>query len=79
MIAPQLAPDRGPPRELGSDPNSAGHRAARGKKSTMADRAAKRALYEEFAAAGKVLGHPARLELIDLLAQGCLLYTSRCV
>ncbi len=36
----------------------------------MADRAAKRALFGEFAAAGKALGHPARLELIDLLAQG---------
>jgi rhodanese-related sulfurtransferase len=36
----------------------------------MADRAAKDALYSEFAAVGKVLGHPRRLELLDLLAQG---------
>ncbi|MGZ9886389.1 ArsR/SmtB family transcription factor [Rhodococcus ruber] len=36
----------------------------------MADRAAKDALYTEFAAVGKVLGNPARLELLDLLAQG---------
>jgi DNA-binding transcriptional ArsR family regulator len=36
----------------------------------MADRAAKDALYAEFAAVGKVLGHPKRLELLDLLAQG---------
>ncbi len=35
----------------------------------MADRSAKNALYGEFAAVGKVLGHPKRLELIDLLAQ----------
>ena len=36
----------------------------------MGERAAKEALYVEFAAVGKVLGHPKRLELIDLLAQG---------
>lgn len=36
----------------------------------MADRAAKHALYGEFAAVGKVLGNPKRLELLDLLAQG---------
>lgn len=36
----------------------------------MSDRAAKDALYAEFAAVGKVLGHPRRLELLDLLAQG---------
>lgn len=36
----------------------------------MADRAAKEALYAEFAAVGKALGNPKRLELIDLLAQG---------
>ncbi|NGP06398.1 metalloregulator ArsR/SmtB family transcription factor [Rhodococcus sp. 14C212] len=36
----------------------------------MADRAAKDALFGEFAAVGKVLGNPARLELLDLLAQG---------
>jgi rhodanese-related sulfurtransferase len=36
----------------------------------MAERAAKEALYDEFAAVGKVLGHPKRLELLDLLAQG---------
>jgi rhodanese-related sulfurtransferase len=36
----------------------------------MGDRAAKHALYAEFAAVGKVLGNPARLELLDLLAQG---------
>lgn len=36
----------------------------------MGDRAAKDALYAEFAAVGKVLGHPKRLELVDLLAQG---------
>ena len=31
---------------------------------------AKTALFEQFAAAGKGLAHPARLELLDLLAQG---------
>lgn len=36
----------------------------------MGDRAAKDALYAEFAAVGKALAHPKRLELIDLLAQG---------
>jgi rhodanese-related sulfurtransferase len=36
----------------------------------MGERAAKEALYDEFAAVGKVLGHPKRLELLDLLAQG---------
>lgn len=36
----------------------------------MADRAAKDALFAEFAAVGKVLGSPKRLELLDLLAQG---------
>ena len=36
----------------------------------MGDRAAKDALYAEFAAVGKALGSPKRLELIDLLAQG---------
>lgn len=36
----------------------------------MGDRAAKAALYEEFAAVGKALGSPSRLELLDLLAQG---------
>ncbi len=36
----------------------------------MGDRAAKNALYREFAAVGKVLGNPGRLELLDLLAQG---------
>jgi hypothetical protein len=35
----------------------------------MGNRAHKDALYTEFAAVGKVLGHPKRLELIDLLAQ----------
>ncbi len=35
----------------------------------MGDRAAKDALYREFAAVGKVLGNPGRLELLDLLAQ----------
>ncbi len=35
----------------------------------MAERFAKNALYGEFAAVGKALGHPKRLELIDLLAQ----------
>ena len=35
----------------------------------MADRAAKDALFAEFAAVGKTLGSPKRLELIDLLAQ----------
>lgn len=35
----------------------------------MGDRAAKTALYEQFASVGKALGSPARLELIDLLAQ----------
>ena len=36
----------------------------------MGDRAAKNALYREFAAVGKALGNPGRLELLDLLAQG---------
>lgn len=36
----------------------------------MGDRAAKAALYAEFAAVGKALGSPKRLELLDLLAQG---------
>lgn len=36
----------------------------------MAERAAKSRLFAEFAAVGKVLGNPRRLELLDLLAQG---------
>jgi rhodanese-related sulfurtransferase/DNA-binding transcriptional ArsR family regulator len=36
----------------------------------VADRATKDALFAEFAAVGKVLGSPKRLELLDLLAQG---------
>jgi rhodanese-related sulfurtransferase/DNA-binding transcriptional ArsR family regulator len=36
----------------------------------MADRAAKTALLTEFAAIGKALANPGRLELLDLLAQG---------
>ena len=36
----------------------------------MGERTAKEALYAEFAAVGKVLGNPKRLELLDLLAQG---------
>lgn len=36
----------------------------------MGERAAKDALYTEFAAVGKALGNPKRLELLDLLAQG---------
>jgi DNA-binding transcriptional ArsR family regulator len=36
----------------------------------MGDRTAKDALYSEFAAVGKALGSPKRLELLDLLAQG---------
>jgi rhodanese-related sulfurtransferase/DNA-binding transcriptional ArsR family regulator len=36
----------------------------------MGDRAAKSALFAEFAAVGKALGNPGRLELLDLLAQG---------
>jgi DNA-binding transcriptional ArsR family regulator/rhodanese-related sulfurtransferase len=36
----------------------------------MGDRVAKDALYAEFAAVGKALGSPKRLELLDLLAQG---------
>jgi rhodanese-related sulfurtransferase/DNA-binding HxlR family transcriptional regulator len=36
----------------------------------MGDRAAKDALFSEFAAVGKALGSPKRLELLDLLAQG---------
>ena len=36
----------------------------------MGDRTTKEALFAEFAAVGKVLGHPRRLELVDLLAQG---------
>ncbi len=36
----------------------------------MGGRVAKDALYAEFAAVGKALGNPKRLELLDLLAQG---------
>ncbi|CAN5729584.1 metalloregulator ArsR/SmtB family transcription factor [soil metagenome] len=36
----------------------------------MGDRATKDALFAEFAALGKALGSPKRLELLDLLAQG---------
>lgn len=36
----------------------------------MGERAGKNALFAEFAAVGKVLGNPNRLELLDLLAQG---------
>lgn len=36
----------------------------------MGDRAAKDALFGEFAAVGKALGSPKRLELLDILAQG---------
>jgi DNA-binding transcriptional ArsR family regulator len=36
----------------------------------MGERTSKEALYAEFAAVGKVLGNPKRLELLDLLAQG---------
>ena len=36
----------------------------------MGDRARKDALFAEFAAVGKALGHPGRLELLDLLSQG---------
>ena len=36
----------------------------------MGDRAAKDALFAQFAAVGKALGHPTRLELLNLLAQG---------
>jgi rhodanese-related sulfurtransferase len=36
----------------------------------MGERVAKDALFAEFAAVGKVLGNPKRLELLDLLAQG---------
>lgn len=36
----------------------------------MGDRANKQALFTEFAAVGKALGNPKRLELLDLLAQG---------
>lgn len=36
----------------------------------MIDRIAKDALYAEFAAVGKALGSPKRLELLDVLAQG---------
>jgi len=42
----------------------------RGKESSMSDRTAKNALFSEFAAVGKALGSPKRLELVDLLAQG---------
>ena len=36
----------------------------------MGDRPSKDALFAEFAAVGKVLGNPKRLELLDLLSQG---------
>jgi rhodanese-related sulfurtransferase len=37
---------------------------------SMGDRAAKTALFGQFAQVGKAMAHPARLELLDLLAQG---------
>ena len=51
-----------------TDPNDTAHRTR--KEDAMGDRAAKDALYAEFAAVGKALGSPKRLELLDLLAQG---------
>lgn len=36
----------------------------------MGDRATKTALFTEFAAVGKTLGNPTRLEMLDLLSQG---------
>ena len=36
----------------------------------MGDPLRKKALFTQFAAVGKAVGHPARLELVDLLAQG---------
>ncbi len=36
----------------------------------MAESAAKRALFEQFARIPKAVAHPARLELLELLAQG---------
>jgi rhodanese-related sulfurtransferase/biotin operon repressor len=36
----------------------------------MSDRSGKESLFAQFAAVGKVLGNPKRLELLDLLAQG---------
>lgn len=36
----------------------------------MGDRTRKESLFAEFAAVGKVLGHPRRLELLDVLSQG---------
>ena len=42
----------------------------------MGERVAKDALYAEFAAVGKALGNPKRLELLDLLAQGPAASTS---
>ena len=36
----------------------------------MSDRSRKEALFAEFAAVGKVLGNPKRLELLDVLSQG---------
>ncbi|WP_114906018.1 ArsR/SmtB family transcription factor [Ornithinimicrobium murale] len=36
----------------------------------MGDRSSKQGLLAEFATVGKALGHPARLELVDLLSQG---------
>lgn len=36
----------------------------------MGDRSRKEALFAEFAAVGKVLGNPKRLEILDLLSQG---------
>jgi rhodanese-related sulfurtransferase/DNA-binding transcriptional ArsR family regulator len=40
------------------------------KEPRMGDRAAKSVLFAEFAAVGKALANPGRLELLDLLAQG---------
>lgn len=42
----------------------------------MGDRTAKNALFTEFAAVGKALGSPTRLELLDILAQGPVASTS---
>ena len=46
------------------------HRWSRHRRSAVGERGAKDALFAEFAAVGKVLGSPKRLELLDLLAQG---------
>jgi len=62
---PLRAPPAGVPTRLITDPARTDNR-----EQPMGERTSKNALYAEFAAVGKTLGNPKRLELLDLLAQG---------